>query len=183
MRRRGFIFLLSAMLASVHAPAQEIITGLSHNRQLAHTGARPLLKGAAAEEPLLLPFSDDFSSDSLYPSTARWTDILVFVNNTFSVRQPSQGVATFDCLDERGNLYATANQSVFAADRLTSRDIDLEYLPADSIWLSFLYEAGGIADRPESSDSLTLSFWAPASRDGTAYGGLKVTPQPASAVQ
>jgi len=161
MRRRGFIFLLSAMLASVHAPAQEIITGLSHNRQLAHAGARPLLKGAAAEEPLLLPFSDDFYSDSLYPSTARWTDILVFVNNTFSVIQPSQGVATFDCLDERGNLYATANQSVFAADRLTSRAIDLEYLPADSIWLSFLYEAGGIADRPESSDSLTLSFWAP----------------------
>lgn len=161
MRCRGFIFILFAMLTSILAQAQEVITGLSHNRQLAHAEARPLLKGAAAEEPLLLPFSDDFSSDSLYPSADRWSDILVFVNNTFSVRQPSQGVATFDCLDERGNLYAAASQSVFATDRLTSRAINLGYLPADSIWLSFLYEAGGIADRPESSDSLTLSFWAP----------------------
>ncbi len=161
MRRRWFIYILFAMLTSLHAPAQEVITGLSHNRQLTNAGGRPILKGAAAEEPILLPFSDDFSSDSLFPSSDRWTDIQVFVNNTFSVRQPSQGVATFDCLDEQGNLYTTANQAVFAADHLTSRAIDLEYLPADSLWLSFLYEAGGVADNPESGDSLTLSFWAP----------------------
>ena len=53
------------------------------------------------------------------------------------------------------------SQAVFAADRLTSRAIDLAYLPSDSIFLSFLYEAGGIADMPEAGDSLTLSFWAP----------------------
>ncbi len=161
MKQRWFAFILLATLTSLTASAQEVITGLSHNRQLSRADRRPVLKGTAAEEPILLPFSDDFSSDSLYPSTERWSDILVFINNTFSVTQPSQGVATFDCLDEGGNLYDAASQAVFAADHLTSRTINLEYPPSDSIYLSFLYEAGGLADMPESDDSLTLSFWAP----------------------
>jgi hypothetical protein len=76
--------------------------------------------------------------------------------------QPSAGIATFDCLDQNGHLYDVASQAVFPADRLTSRAIDLTYLPSDSIFLSFLYEAGGISDLPEAGDSLTLSFWAPA---------------------
>lgn len=161
MKNRRLIYLLLVALTSFNLSAQEIITGLSHNRQLSHVVRRPVIKGSVAEEPILLPVSDDFSSDSLYPSTERWSDIFVFINNTFSVRQPSQGVATFDCLDESGNLYDVASQAVFEADRLTSRTINLEYPPSDSIYLSFLYEAGGVADMPEGDDSLTLSFWAP----------------------
>lgn len=161
MRRRWYIYILFVMLTSLQTQAQEVITGLLHNRQLTNAKPRPMLKGAAAGEPLILPFLDDFSSDSLYPSSDRWSDILVFVNNTFSVSQPSQGVATFDCFDEKGNQYSTAAQTVFTADRLTSREIDLAYSASDSIWLSFLYEAGGVGDRPENGDSLTLSFWAP----------------------
>lgn len=161
MRQRWLIYILITALASSHISAQEVITGLTTNIQLANAATRPVLKGAAAEEPVQLPFIDDFSADSLFPSTERWSDILTFINNTFSVRQPSRGVATFDCLDERGLLYDDASQLVFAADRLTSRAINLEYPPSDSIYLSFLYEAGGIADMPESDDSLTLSFWAP----------------------
>jgi hypothetical protein len=161
MRNRRFTYLFLAALTSLNLSAQEVITGLSHNRQLSHVVGRTVLKGSAAEEPVLIPFSDDFSTDSLYPSTERWSDILVFINNTFSVSQPSQGMATFDCLDESGNLYTVASQAVFEADRLTSRTINLEYPPSDSIYLSFLYEAGGVADMPEADDSLTLSFWAP----------------------
>ncbi len=161
MRQRWLAYIFLVTVTSLTVSAQEVITGLSHNRQLANSVARPMLKGSVAEEPLILPFSDDFSSDSIYPSTQRWSDILVFINNTYSVTQPSQGMATFDCLDETGSLYDAASQAVFAADRLTSRTIDLEYLPSDSIYLSFLYEAGGLADMPEADDSLTLSFWAP----------------------
>ena len=162
MRHKWLIYILATAVTSVQLPAQEIITGLSRNIQLAGaTDNRPVLKGAAAEEPVELPFIDDFSGDSLYPSIDRWSDIQAFVNNTFSVRQPSQGVATLDCLDERGLLYEDASQVVFAADRLTSRAINLAYPASDSIWLSFLFETGGIADMPESDDSLTLSFWAP----------------------
>ncbi|MFN2336809.1 MAG: hypothetical protein ABR560_07545, partial [Bacteroidales bacterium] len=161
MRQKWFIYILLTALTSVHISAQEVITGLSRNNQLAGATTTPRLKGAAADEPVQLPFIDDFSADSLFPSSDRWSDMLAFINNTFSVRQPSQGVATFDCLDERGLLYDGASQLVFPADSLTSLAINLEYLPSDSIWLSLMYEAGGIADLPESDDSLTLSFWAP----------------------
>lgn len=173
MRHYWLIYLLSFLMTASGASAQEVVTGLTRNRQLegmmvmnpggqsdGMTGITRL-KAGAAEEPVELPFYDDFSRDSLYPSPDRWSDLQVFVNNTFSLNQPSMGVATFDCLDEYGLLYDRASHLVFTADRLTSRAIDLAYPAGDSIWLSFLYEDGGVADRPESDDSLTLSFWAP----------------------
>ncbi len=167
MNNKRVIYILLSFLLTINASAQEVITGLIRNRKVAEAqaaGSRatgPLLKAATAEEPVPLPFSDDFSSDTIFPSTARWSDMQAFINNTFSIKQPSAGIATLDCLDESGNLHTGASQAVFAADRLTSRAIDLAYLPADSIFLSFLYEAGGIADLPEADDSLTLSFFAP----------------------
>lgn len=162
MKHTRIICLLLTAMLTIDATAQEIITRLIRNRQL--TTAPPvtaMFKGATAGEPVSLPFSDDFSGDSIFPSSARWTDMQVFINNTYSVRQPSAGMATLDCLDEQGQLYSGASQSVFAADHLSSRAIDLQYLPADSLFLSFWYEAGGVADLPEENDSLTLSFWAP----------------------
>ncbi|HCM59365.1 MAG TPA: hypothetical protein DIS74_03135 [Bacteroidales bacterium] len=155
-------YLVLAALIALDASAQEVVTGLLSNRQLGGSApSRSVLKAGTAEEPVALPFSDDFSDVALYPSTARWSDLQVYINNTFSVRQPSAGIATLDCLDQNGHLYDDASQAVFAADRLTSRTIDLSYQPSDSIFLSFLYEAGGISDLPEEGDSLTLSFWAP----------------------
>lgn len=162
MNHRKVIYILLAALLTVQSTAQEVVTGLQRNKQLGDAVASAIrLKSSTAEQPVPLPFSDDFSGDSLFPSTGRWADIQTFINNTYSVRQPSMGVATLDCLDESGKLYDGASQAVFAADRLTSRTIDLAYIPSDSIFLSFLYEAGGIADLPETNDSLTLSFWAP----------------------
>ncbi len=161
MRKRWLIYILLILLPATRAGSQEIVTGLLFNRQLADVKNQPQLKGAKGNDTLLLPFTDDFSGDSLFPSPDRWTDRQVFINNTYSIKQPSLGIATFDCLDENGKLYADASYAVFAADRLTSKPIDLAYLPGDSIYLSFLYEAGGIADMPEGDDSLTLNFWAP----------------------
>lgn len=162
MSKRWLIYILLLAVTGPQAAAQEVITGLHRNRQLTESFNKSVLKGTKGNDTLTLPFSDDFSRDSLYPSPERWSDKSVFINNTFSVRQPSAGIATFDCLDENGMLYEFASTSVFAADRLTSKPVDLAYSPGDSIYLSFLYEAGGIADMPERDDSLTLSFWAPA---------------------
>jgi hypothetical protein len=162
MNYRQVIFIFIATLLFSEVTAQEVITGLLFNRQVSDARTtHAMMKSSMAEEPVPLPFIDDFSEDSIFPSSARWSDMHVFVNNTYSVRQPSMGIATLDCLDETGKLYEGASQSVFAADRLTSRAIDLAYQPSDSIFLSFLFEAGGIADLPEAKDSLTLSFWAP----------------------
>jgi hypothetical protein len=161
MRKRWLIYILLPLVTVSQAAAQEIITGLLRNPRLAEAGNKSVLKSTEGNDTLILPFSDDFSRDSLWPSPDKWSDRYVFVNNTFSVRQPSTGIATFDCLDENGMLYDDASSSVFAADHMTSKPVDLAYLPGDSIYLSFLYEAGGIADMPERDDSLTLSFWAP----------------------
>jgi hypothetical protein len=71
------------------------------------------------------------------------------------------GVATFDALDNTGRLYSTTSTSEFEADHLTSLPVNLNYAASDSIYFSFFYEAGGLADPPEPNDSLTLQFFAP----------------------
>ena len=55
----------------------------------------------------------------------------------------------------------TASSSGFKADQLTSQPINLNYNTSDNLWLSFFYQAGGLADPPEANDSLTLQFFAP----------------------
>lgn len=141
--------------------AQEVITGLLYNSRLSGQAELTTLKNGTSPDTLTLPFFDDFSGTGFYPSPGRWEDRKVFINNTFSVRQITNGVATFDCLDENGKLYETASSGLFEADNLTSLPVDLDYSPEDSIYFSFLYEAGGVADNPETNDSLSLSFWAP----------------------
>lgn len=181
MRKKWLLYVLLFMVTVSRSAAQEVITGLVFNHQLTEEKGKAILKNTKGNDTIVLPFDDDFSRDNLYPSSARWADRYAFINNTFSVRQPSVGIATLDCLDENGMLYEEASTAVFVADRLTSKAIDLAFSPADSIYLSFLYEAGGIADVPERDDSLTLSFWAPTEEkwysvwhtDGGATNGFR----------
>jgi len=161
MYRKWLIYVLLIVPVAPKAFPQEVVTGLLHNHQLSNNADKISLKSAKGADTLLLPFSDDFSGGDFIPSSLLWEDSYVFVNNTYSTSQVSQGVATFDCLDENGELYESAAAGVFAADTLTSKPINLLFQPADSIIFSFLYEAGGIADLPERDDSLTLRFWAP----------------------
>ena len=77
----------------------------------------------------------------------------VFINNTYSDKQITCGIATFDALDSNGRLYATASSYGFKADQLTSQPLNLNYTAGDNIWLSFFYQAGGLGDPPEPNDS------------------------------
>ena len=155
-----YIILLSACLSTT--PAQEVVTGLQSNYSIINTG-KTLKgnKGLTSSDTLILPFFDDFAEHSVFPDSKKWTDNFVFINNTYSDRQITAGIATFDALDNSGRMYATANSSGFAADHLTSQPINLNYTASDNIWLSFFYQAGGLADPPEANDSLTLQFFAP----------------------
>lgn len=108
-----------------------------------------------------MPFFDDFSKLTIYPDQSKWLDNFVFINNTYSIQQKTVGVATFDAIDNTGTLYANASTEVFQADQLTSRPINLNYSPADSVYFSFFYEPGGLSDVPEPQDSLTLQFYSP----------------------
>jgi len=119
------------------------------------------LQSKSAADTVNLPFFDDFSGSSIFPDDKKWSDNYVLINNTYSNNQITIGIATFDALDASGNLYETSSSARFEADHLTSLPINLNYSAADSVFLSFYFQPGGLADLPEDNDSLTLQFYAP----------------------
>jgi Secretion system C-terminal sorting domain len=162
MLKRTILYGIFLCTFLINAAAQEFVTGLQSNYRITHSKEkRRESKGLAAADTLALPFFDDFSGHSIFPDTSRWIDDYVFINNTYSDRQITAGIATFDALDNTGHLYANASSDGFEADHLTSKPINLNYTVSDNVWLSFLYQAGGLGDPPEENDSLTLQFYAP----------------------
>lgn len=151
-----FPVLLITMLA-VATSAQEHTGPLYENPDLRipninrdHTAARP--------SSLSLPFFEDFTDNDVYPSSSRWADKQIFVNNNMAVAAISRGVATFDALDQFGVPYDTLipYHQVYA-DSLTSLPVDLSgHVAADSIYLSFFYEPKGYGFAPKTTDSLIL---------------------------
>ncbi len=111
---------------------------------------------------LELPFFDDFSNGTMKADSGRWSNAFAFVNNNFPLNPVTNGVATLDALDEVGSIYshATISPNTFVADSLTSQTINLAYPASDSIYLSFLYQPGGLSDLPEEEDSLMVDFYA-----------------------
>jgi hypothetical protein len=154
----AYIILLA--LQGVIVNAQEIVSGLEINKAVAgHYCKGSVIKGDG--DVVEIPFFDDFSENLHLPVGARWSDDFAFINNTYTDKQITLGVATLDALDNTGRLYETANSTGFEADHLTSQPINLNYLPSDNIRLSFFYQPGGLGDLPETKDSLTLQFFAP----------------------
>jgi len=162
MFKRIILYLVFLQACIVNTPGQEVITGLQSNRSILNSvGMFRENRGLTSNDTLVLPFFDDFSGHSIFPDSKKWTDNFVFINNTYSDRQITAGIATFDALDNTGRLYSEASSTGFEADHLTSQSINLNYSTSDNVWLSFFYQAGGLADPPEKNDSLTLQFFAP----------------------
>jgi hypothetical protein len=157
------LLIFSCMMAfSAIITAQEVVTGLFSDVRISNEWEkRDKRKSSSAADTLEIPFFDDFSKPLVYPDPSKWQDKNVFINNTYSDNQRTSGIATFDALDYSGRLYETASSSVFEADHLTSKPINLNYTSADDIYLSFLFEPGGLADKPETRDFFLLQFYAP----------------------
>jgi hypothetical protein len=162
MFKRIILYVVLLYFCQSYTTAQEVISGLQSNYSIT-SNSKMLMerKGLAAADTVSLPFFDDFSGHSIFPDTKKWIDNFVFINNTYSDRQITAGIATFDAIDNTGKLYSTANSSGFEADHLTSQPINLNYSPSDNVFLSFFYQAGGLSDPPEANDSLTLQLFAP----------------------
>jgi len=104
-----------------------------------------------------------------------WQDNFAYLNSRFPINPPTVGVVTFDGLDETGYPYDFSNQNSYGiADYLTSKPINLgfdifnnPYSSADSIYLSFYYQAAGRGEDPESDDSLFVEFWSPSTEEWT----------------
>jgi len=73
-----------------------------------------------------LPFFDDFAYYSKYPNQEIWADKKAYINRNFPINPVTVGVATLEPFNEEGYLYDGAGSSVFEADELTSRAINLK---------------------------------------------------------
>ncbi len=151
----NIIFLIFCLCS---AQGQEVTVGLQSDPRLKN---KIFLQGKSSTDTVNLPFFDDFSGYGIIPDNNKWGDNYVLINNDYSNNQITTGIATFDALDALGNLYEPASSARFEADRLTSLPVDLNYAASDSIFLSFYFQPGGLADLPEDNDSLTLQFYAP----------------------
>ncbi len=118
---------------------------------------------------LTIPLKEDFSYPGPYPDARFWTDSFAFINKGFAINPKSTGTATFDAIDQRGEIYAAADSLSFqfVADQLTSQPIRLDSVfgdnpqslsPSDSVMLSFHYQPQGNGSPPRERDSLVLQF-------------------------
>lgn len=172
--RFQILFILLTFMVVSPTYSQEILSGLQFNQEKIHGNKIIHHKSVNIENsPLLLPFFDDFSNTRVYPDHRKWMDNFVFVNKDFPVFPTNAGAATFDVLDQNGNVYPNASINPFVADYLTSQFIRLDSIftptprkltPADSVYLSFYFQPQGRANAPEPSDSLVLQLGYPTGR-------------------
>lgn len=155
--------IIGLLLFSAGLTAQEVITGLAADSRMQEAYLTSDRRKAKAADSLDLPFFEDFARISIYPDAKKWTDQQVLVNDNYPIAPVSIGVATLDALDEQGRLYENASSFPFAADQLTSHPFRLPYSPADSLYLSFFVQGGGLGDAPENDDELVLEFYDPGS--------------------
>ena len=160
-RSQAILYILLFLLFHNGLKAQEVAIPLSENREAAEYYRHFSAKKATNADTLELPFREDFSTSSVQPDPAKWTDRDVFVNNTYCINPVTNGVATLDAFDYSGSIYpgATLSPRTFVADVLSSRPINLDFPPGDSIYLSFYYQPEGYGDIPDDSDSLMLDFY------------------------
>jgi len=171
---KNFFAILIFTFAGFSALAQEVLTMPGTNPAVADK-FRLSSKAALATPSVTLPFYDDFSVISVYPSPLRWADEFAFVNTDYAKFPPSIGVATLDALDESGALYPNAGNNPFDADYLTSLPIRLDsvFSPAkeaitlaDPVYFSFYFQPQGRTISPPSKVSwLILEFHSPGDND------------------
>lgn len=162
MRLICCFFVLILLVGNTDLFAQEAVLPLPYNP----VKLRESLDGQknevkAPDLPLSLPFWDDFSYPGPFPDGSKWADRHVYINTGFAVHPKTVGVATFDILDEHGNIYEhiETGNIIFTADHLTSHPINLEgYNASDSLVLSFYYQPQGRGGDPGRDERLVLQF-------------------------
>lgn len=117
-------------------------------------------KTSRSSDSLSIPFFEDFSYQNSYPDNALWLDRSATVSSTLALRPPGYGIATLDGTDSNGKPYQATNVNG-AADTLTSKPFNWNLVPADSVYMSFYFQPGGLGNFPEFIDSLILEFYNP----------------------
>lgn len=111
------------------------------------------------QDPLQLPFWDDFSGNGL--DTSKWEIRGATHSFTVANEPPTIGVVLLDGTDENGRPYSTTQLDQGETDQITSKAIDLSSLApteANSVYISFYWQAGGKAEMPDAADGISLDF-------------------------
>jgi hypothetical protein len=162
-----FLILIICSLGANLQAQQESLVGISRNQQLSTGKDKEELKKSyqklneSHQDTIQLPFIKDFAGSVGYPNPKFWSDNQAFTNHQYAKNPVSIGVVTLDAINSQGDIYKQASSTGFSADTLTSDPIDLDFSAADSIYLSFYYQPGGLGDTPEFKDSLTVQFFNP----------------------
>lgn len=151
----AFTFLLSITI--LIANAQEVLVNLSSYPIPQNTQVKK--NTSKSKSVLALPFFDDFSRPTIFPTAELWESSGVTSNQNYAINPPSIGVATFDAINNKGELYSTLTTTPLPADTLTSLPINLNYAPSDSVYLSFQIQPQGLGYQPSTRDSLVIEFW------------------------
>ncbi len=109
------------------------------------------------EEPLSLPFWDDFSSGILSPGL--WESKGLMPSMTMGIDPPSIGVCFMDGVDSQGTPYERDRLINGKGDQLISKPIDLSAIASseeNSVYLSFFWQPGGKGELPDVTDQLEL---------------------------
>ncbi|MDQ4139343.1 MAG: T9SS type A sorting domain-containing protein [Bacteroidota bacterium] len=118
---------------------------------------------AAEGDTLELPFFDDFANQpSGLVNLLYWENSGgALVNNEFGVRPPSAGVVTLEGIRGNGLPYNVLTSYGYS-DTLTSKPLNLQnYNPvSDSVYLSFYWQAGGLAGSPDTYSGARPVFLA-----------------------
>jgi hypothetical protein len=109
MHKNSFRYILFFLiiLFSNKVISQECVYPLDNNPKIKQyiNCNQPQKKHLINDSSLMLPFLDDFTNNDIFPNSKNWQDNYVYINNEYCYNPISFGVATFDGLDEKGNLY------------------------------------------------------------------------------
>jgi len=172
MMNNKFLILIAILLFGLCGNAQEYVVGFGCQTDTKSSHPRILYNDNEAT----LPFFDDFTELGGSPSQLRWQGRCAFVNSGFPYLPVNYRAATLDLVDEYGIVYSNGSSNPFIGDSLMSVAIRLDSVngraltPADSLYFSFYYQAGGYGDTPDENDSLVLCF-------GYGYDELVVDPE------
>lgn len=156
--RINFLLLLILLIGqSINSYGQEILLDLQTMpiKEVNVIKAKAKVKSSSL---LTVPFFDDFSKGLDYTDLDKWTNSYVYVNQTYPINPPTIGVATFDAINQKGELYKYLSTTSKITDTLSSQPIDLSLPESDSVYFSFQYQPKGLGKAPQPNDSLVVEF-------------------------
>ena len=147
--------VVALLLIASSAVSQEVLVPLEYTPLQGVGGA----KSSASISSVPLPFFDDFAKQYPVPNALLWQTNGTLSNSTFAINPPSIGVASFDLINLKGEIYSHISTTSKDADILTSNPINLNY-PGDlTIYLSFAYQPQGLGRIASKTDSLAVDFY------------------------